>query len=125
MALSLFSAGHWVVAVDVDAGGLDRLTGERGWADEPNVLVRTLDVRNAAGWEDLVGAVVARFGRIDTLLNVAGFLRPGYVHEMDTALLDLHVDVMNLFPKIAGLVLGRVERQGRATQERRRRVVES
>jgi 3-oxoacyl-[acyl-carrier protein] reductase len=41
----------------------------------------------------LVDSVVARFGQLDTLLNVAGFLRPGYVHDVSPELFDMHIDV--------------------------------
>ncbi|HEX3593590.1 MAG TPA: SDR family oxidoreductase [Polyangiaceae bacterium] len=93
MAVSLYRAGHRVLAADLDAAGLKRLSEEHGWESDRNVVLRTLDVRSAAGWEELVQLSVQRFGRLDVLLNVAGFLRPGYVHETDPATLDLHIDV--------------------------------
>jgi NAD(P)-dependent dehydrogenase (short-subunit alcohol dehydrogenase family) len=92
MALSLYRAGHRVVAVDIDGAGLEGLANEP-WACEPNVMLRTLDVRDSAGWNELVRVVVERFGRVDTLLNIAGFLRPGYVHEVEASTFDLHLDV--------------------------------
>lgn len=93
MARALYRRGHRVVAVDIDGGGLERLVAENDWKSEAAVMTRVLDVRNSAGWTELVGATVERFGRLDTLLNVAGFLRPGYTKEVDPAEFDLHLDV--------------------------------
>lgn len=93
MALSLYRAGHRVVAVDIDADGLERAADEHGFATDRNVLSRRLDVRDAAAWDELLDVTVRRFGGVDTLMNVAGFLRPGYVHETDATTLALHIDV--------------------------------
>jgi 3-oxoacyl-[acyl-carrier protein] reductase len=93
MALSLYRAGHRVAAVDIDEDGLERAAEEHGFATDRNVLRRRLDVRDASAWDELVDLVVQRFGRLDTLMNVAGFLRPGYIHETDAATLSMHVDV--------------------------------
>ncbi|HVW26839.1 MAG TPA: SDR family oxidoreductase [Polyangiaceae bacterium] len=101
MALSLYRAGHHVVAVDVDADGLERAAEEQGFATDRGVLRKQLDVRDADAWDELVLVVVRRFGRLDTLLNVAGFLRPGYVHEANAATLALHVDV-----NVKGVIFG-------------------
>jgi len=40
--------------------------------DSPNVLTRACDIREPAQVEDLVKAIIARFGRIDILVNNAG-----------------------------------------------------
>ncbi|HEX4340782.1 MAG TPA: SDR family oxidoreductase [Polyangiaceae bacterium] len=93
MALSLHRAGYRVVAVDLDAAGLERLSAEHGWATERDVVSRVLDVRDVAGWDAIVALAVERFGRLDALLNVAGFLRPGYVHETEPSSFDLHLDI--------------------------------
>ena len=65
------------------------------------MLSRRLDVRDAAAWDELLDVTVRRFGRLDTLTNVAGFLRPGYVHETEAATLALHIDV-----NVKGVVFG-------------------
>ena len=44
-----------------------------------------LDVRREAHWERAIGDVVARHGRLDVLVNNAGYLRPGLSIE-DTTL---------------------------------------
>jgi 3-oxoacyl-[acyl-carrier protein] reductase len=93
MARSLYRSAHRIVVVDIDRAGLDRLAAENGWSTDQNVHLHALDVRDAAGWDALMVATVARFGRLDNVFNIAGFLRPGYVHELEPAVMDLHVDV--------------------------------
>jgi 3-oxoacyl-[acyl-carrier protein] reductase len=89
------------VAVDIDAEGLERAADEHGFATDRNVLSRRLDVRDPAAWDEVVDVAVRRFGRLDTLMNIAGFLRPGYVHETDATTLALHVDV-----NVKGVIFG-------------------
>jgi 3-oxoacyl-[acyl-carrier protein] reductase len=56
-------------------------------------MLERLDVRDRAGWDALLDSVVARFGRIDVLLNIAGYLQPGYIHGLDPDTIDLHLDI--------------------------------
>lgn len=93
MARSLVRAGFRVVALDVDSTGLERLSKENSWESNPSVLLRRLDVRDAEGWRKMVDLAVDRFGHLDVLLNIAGFLKPGWVHEVEPSALDLHLDV--------------------------------
>jgi 3-oxoacyl-[acyl-carrier protein] reductase len=92
MARSLHRDGYRVVATDIDTAGLEKLARENGWGKDQSVI-RTLDVRSSTGWDELVQATVDQFGQLDALLNVAGFLRPGYVHEVDANAIDLHLDI--------------------------------
>jgi NAD(P)-dependent dehydrogenase (short-subunit alcohol dehydrogenase family) len=48
-----------------------------------------LDVRREADWERAIGDVVGRHGRLDVLVNNAGYLRPGLSIE-DTTLDEWH-----------------------------------
>jgi NAD(P)-dependent dehydrogenase (short-subunit alcohol dehydrogenase family) len=62
-------AGHQVVATDRD---LERLKGAFD-QDDDNILVHALDISDAAQIASAVEAAVKRFGRIDVLVNNAGF----------------------------------------------------
>lgn len=93
MALSLRAQGYAVVAADVDEAGLGQLAGETPREPDALLVARALDVRSSDDWQKLVDFTVDRFGRLDVLLNVAGFLRPGNVHDVDLEILDRHVDV--------------------------------
>jgi NADP-dependent 3-hydroxy acid dehydrogenase YdfG len=65
-------AGHRVVAVDIDRGGLSRLREEL-----PGIEIAVLDVRDLAAWEQVVGSTETQKGPIDVLINNAGVCLPG------------------------------------------------
>lgn len=92
LASALARRGHRVLATDVSAEGLARAGREDRW---PGASVRTatLDVRDEAAWRAALASALAEFGRVDVLLNVAGFLRPGHVWETTASDVDLHFDV--------------------------------
>jgi 3-oxoacyl-[acyl-carrier protein] reductase len=91
MAESLLRAGHRVLLLDIDREGLGRVVAEQSAPER--VLWRQLDVRDAAGWSAAVAEVVEKFGRLDLMLNIAGYLKPGNVHEVSAELLAQHIDV--------------------------------
>lgn len=93
MARMLAGAGHRLLLIDIDGEGVQRLRAEPAFADETRITTRVLDVRDAAGWESVVAEAVERFGRLDAMLNIAGYLLPGYIHEIDVDVLDRHVDI--------------------------------
>src|SRR5262249_26511003 len=65
------------------------------------VLLCKLDVRREDDWDRAMDAAATAFGGIDVVLNIAGALRPGYVHELAAQDIDLHLDV-----NVKGVVLG-------------------
>jgi len=52
-----------------------------------------LDVRDPEGWRAALGAMEARWGGIDVLFNVAGYLQPGYAAEIALADVDRTFDI--------------------------------
>lgn len=88
----LVALGHRVVATDVDEPGLTRARAEDGWPAE-SVVSTALDVRDAGAWGRVMGLVEERFGRLDVLCNVAGYLRPGYAHEQGHDEVERHIDI--------------------------------
>jgi 3-oxoacyl-[acyl-carrier protein] reductase len=93
MARVLHRAGHRLVLIDIDEERLVSLSTEQGWQHDRAVCLERLDVRDAAGWTALVDRAAHRFGRIDFMLNIAGYLKPGYVHEMDADAFSRHLDI--------------------------------
>lgn len=89
---ALAARGHRVVATDVNEKGL-ALFHEEGAAHSSRVLAQPLDVTRAEAWETALDAAERTFGPVDVVLNVAGFLKPGFVHEVDERAVDLHIDV--------------------------------
>ena len=80
------------MASDLDAAGLAEVAQQDAWPSNHLILQR-LDVRDPADWAAAVGAVVARWGRLDAALLIAGALRPGWIAQCDADAVHLHVDV--------------------------------
>ncbi|MGF6780401.1 SDR family NAD(P)-dependent oxidoreductase [Paraburkholderia sp. GAS334] len=79
IARAALTAGDVVVATDLD---LDRLQQVYA-ANAANVLTAQLDIRDAAQAEAVVEATLARFGRIDVLVNNAGYGQFGPFEEIE------------------------------------------
>lgn len=98
----LAGRGDRVLATDVNAEALEAAAAADKW---PPGLVRTqrLDIRSREQWEAALAAALAAFGRVDVLLNVAGYLRPGNCWELDGGDVDRHFDI-----NVKGLAQGTV-----------------
>ncbi|MEW6430905.1 MAG: SDR family oxidoreductase [Myxococcota bacterium] len=92
LAGAIARRGDRVLATDVNAQGLDAAAKADGW-DAAQVARATLDVRDERAWEAAVARALEAFGRLDVLLNVAGYLKPGYSHQLDAAEVDRHFDI--------------------------------
>lgn len=88
LAEQLVARGDQVLAVDLDEKGLAVLASMC-----PGMEARRMDVTSFEDWEAAVGLALSRWGRLDVLLNVAGYLRPGWVHEVSPADMERHLDV--------------------------------
>jgi NAD(P)-dependent dehydrogenase (short-subunit alcohol dehydrogenase family) len=94
VAERLAREGARVFAVDVQTDGLAEL---EAWARESGaeVATRRCDVSREADVDASVAECVARFGRLDVLVNVAAVLRADRLHELRTADWE-HVLAVNL-----------------------------
>ncbi|CAB3716358.1 Oxidoreductase UcpA [Paraburkholderia sediminicola] len=79
IARAALTAGDVVVATDLD---LDRLQQVYA-ANAAHVLTAQLDIRDAAQAEAAVEATLTRFGRIDVLVNNAGYGQFGPFEEIE------------------------------------------
>ncbi len=73
--------GARVVLTDVDEANGQRVAREIG----ANARFIRQDVRDEAGWSDLIGAVLAEFGRLDVLVNNAGVVEVGTIETTSEA----------------------------------------
>lgn len=82
--------GALLVLTDIRAGDLPEGTAQ----DKALSLVH--DVANEASWRDAIERALARFARIDVLINNAGVYRPASLADTDAALYDYHYRVNQL-----------------------------
>ncbi|MCX4728614.1 SDR family oxidoreductase [Streptomyces sp. NBC_01306] len=92
IARQALAAGHQVVATGRRPENvLNALGGEQN-----NLLVTALDITSTAAARAAVDAAVARFGRIDVLINNAATFQAGYFEEISEAQMRAQIET-NLF----------------------------
>jgi NAD(P)-dependent dehydrogenase (short-subunit alcohol dehydrogenase family) len=87
IAEALARAGYRVALTDVDAASAARSAAELA-GRRAETLGLELDVARAADWSRGLDALVARWGRLDVLVNNAGVSPRGTVETTDEALWD-------------------------------------
>lgn len=92
--------GYRVVATDINIEELERLANHNNW-DNKHVLVCHLDITSLESWQSAYQKTVDKWGRIDRLLNIAGYLKPGFIHETSADEIDRHIDI-----NVKGLIIG-------------------
>ncbi len=92
LAAEIVRRGDCLMATDIDLKSLTRAAESQGWLS-PNVRLGQLDVRDPQDWQQAVQDVIDTWGKLDVLLNVAGYVHPGWVHEIDPTEIDRHIDI--------------------------------
>jgi meso-butanediol dehydrogenase/(S,S)-butanediol dehydrogenase/diacetyl reductase len=83
------ASGHALVATDISEQALDDL---RSLAPD-RIATLVQDVTADPAPEEAIGLAVARFGRLDVLVNNAGVGRPRPIHETDDSDIDRFLDI--------------------------------
>ncbi len=91
LASVLAARGHRLLLTDIDEVGLKALVAAHNWSPE-QVQIARLDVRDSQSWQAMIELAVQSFGRLDVLINIAGYLKPGYIHEIGPEQIDRHMD---------------------------------
>jgi 3-oxoacyl-[acyl-carrier protein] reductase len=104
LAEAIVERGDRLVATDLDAVALEDHAAAQAWPAD-RVHCRRLDVTSADDW---AAAWQTDLGEIDVVVNMAGFLHPGWVHEITAADIDRHLAV-----NVRGVMLGTRSAAGR------------
>lgn len=88
----LLDRGARVAATDVDWDGLRAAAREEAWPEARTWWGR-LDVADAEQWREAVETVSNLWGPIDCAINVAGYIEPGSVIELDPEAISRQIDV--------------------------------
>jgi 3-oxoacyl-[acyl-carrier protein] reductase len=100
---ALAARGDRVYATDVDLDRLRAAAREDRWPEDRVVLAR-LDVRDPGAWERALDeATKVLGGRIDVLMNIAGYLRAAWVQDITVEDVHRHYDV-----NVKGLMFGTI-----------------
>ncbi len=94
----LHGLGARLVLTDLDADGVAALAAEFG----DDAIGVAHDVTSAAAWQAVADAAAAAFGRVDVLVNNAGFCPVAPLAETTEATIRLTIDV-NLVGAILGI----------------------
>lgn len=87
LAKTIIENGGYVFAADIQDDKLKSVYG-----DSKLVSTLKLDVTSATAWEKALKESTST-KPIDYLLNVAGIIRPGYIHKQDVRDIDLQIDI--------------------------------
>jgi len=91
LARILLERGDSVLACDVNLESMEQL---RPHSAAPQQLeIMQLDVRDPLQWDSAIETATRRWPRIDTVMNVAGVMQPGFVAEIAPGAVDQHLDV--------------------------------
>lgn len=87
----LLGQGHRVCACDINAEAMNALNACARTADQ--LVIKRLDVRDASAWHAVVTDLVALWGQVDVLANVAGVLRDNWAHEAGESDVHWQIDI--------------------------------
>ncbi len=100
LADKLIAQGHRVFATDINFDGLVAYAQANRWPQD-RARLRKLDVRDAAAWQQAVDEAVEAFGRLDVVMNIAGYMLAGWGHEATPEVVDRHLDI-----NVKGVIFG-------------------
>jgi len=90
---SLFqSMGYQVIATDINEEAIHTAAKEGLWKTE-NMMIRKLNVCQKESWQSVFAEAIERFQKIDIVLNIAGYVKPGFLLETPIEELEKHIDV--------------------------------
>jgi len=97
------SKGYRVVATARNLDRLRKYADDRGWPSS-RVLLSKLEVKSVEDWREAFDLAVGTWGRVDYLINNAGYGAPGYIHETPLEEISKHINT-NTIGSITGAKL--------------------
>lgn len=96
----LIADGNKIYATDINYDGLVEHAQKKGWPDD-RVRLRRIDVRDPSSWAEAMADAEETFGKIDVLMNIAGYMLAGWAHEASRESVDRHLDI-----NVKGVIYG-------------------
>ena len=90
LARRVLTDGHQLLAVDINA---EPLTELNRFAKAGQLYCECIDVRDAKHWQLLEQKIPEIWPRLDVVINVAGVIRPGWIHDQVALDVDYHLDI--------------------------------
>lgn len=92
LAKALYQRGATLVAADVQFDKLQAQVQENQW-EANRAMIVPLDVSNLESWKTAFARTLEKFGKIDVMINVAGIILPGFIHQTAFENIDRHIDI--------------------------------
>lgn len=99
LANDLIHAGARLIATDINVNAIN-ISATTWPVDQFKIF--TLNVADIQQWQELRENVLNEFGKPDILINAAGVIEPGYIHETTIEKINRQIDV-NLKGSIYGV----------------------
>lgn len=93
--------GYTVIATDINKAGLSEAFKNSAALKSGTLLLKTLDVCQSQAWVALFAEVLQQFSRLDVMLNVAGYLKPGNLCDTSSEEVHRHMDI-----NVKGVIFG-------------------
>lgn len=93
VAEALLQQGARLLLCDVNEDGL-----RAQFQESERVKLHVFDVRQEVGWQSAMELARATWGRVDVLMNIAGYVRPSYVHQWPVEEIRKHLEINTLGP---------------------------
>ena len=93
LAADLLEAGHRLMVTDRDLKQLKSYYAEASERFGSNLSLQRLDITSYSSWKKSLDTFAKKQGELDVVLNIAGFLQPGYSYDVDDSEIDRHLDV--------------------------------
>lgn len=93
LAADLLEAGHRLMVTDRDLKQLKGFYEEAAQRFGPSLSLQKLDITSHGSWKKSLEGFARKQGNLDVVLNIAGFLQPGYSYDVKESDIDRHMDI--------------------------------